>query len=99
MLSFGRPKSPLCPAGESTYFLSVNRNKRSIELDMASSAGKAALLQLAAKCDVVVENFIPGKLHSMGLGYKAMKAVKDDIIYVNISGGDGVGCWARFDCD
>ncbi len=80
------PDASVWLAGESTYFLSVNRNKRSICVDINSEKGKAALLSLARECDVVVENFIPGKLHSIGLGYEHFKHVNPKIIYASISG-------------
>ena len=54
---------------ESTYFLSVNRNKRSVAVDIKHPRGRELLLQLAQHCDAVVENFVPGKLDGMGLGY------------------------------
>lgn len=81
----------LSSTGESTYFLSVNRNKRSIEVDFATAKGKETVLKLAESCDVVVENFIPGKLASMGLGYEHIKAVNPRIIYVSISGYGDTG--------
>jgi succinate---hydroxymethylglutarate CoA-transferase len=71
--------------------MSVNRNKRSIEVDFTSAKGKAVILKLAESCDVVVENFIPGKLASMGLGYDHVSAVNPRIIYVSISGYGDTG--------
>lgn len=71
---------------ESSYFLSVNRNKRSIVLDLKSEQGKSALRGLIAKADVVVENFKPGTLDKLGFGYEALKAIKPDIILASISG-------------
>ena len=53
---------------ESTYFLSVNKNKRSITIDFQKEKGRQLVLDLAAKCDVLVENFTPGKLAKHGLG-------------------------------
>ncbi|EPQ32116.1 uncharacterized protein PFL1_00313 [Pseudozyma flocculosa PF-1] len=71
---------------ESAYFLSVNRSKRSITVDLKSKEGKQILYDLAKKADVVVENYLPGKLASMGLGYDDFKRVKPDIIYASLTG-------------
>ncbi|KAN0066549.1 hypothetical protein ACQY0O_000643 [Thecaphora frezii] len=71
---------------ESAYFLSVNRSKRSITVDLKSTEGKEILYKLAERADVVVENYLPGKLASMGLGYEDFKRVKPDIIYASLTG-------------
>src|SRR4029450_10912227 len=55
--------------GESSYFMSVNRNKRSVVLDLKSSAGLSALRKLTASADVLVENFRPGTMDRLGLSY------------------------------
>src|SRR5690349_20418907 len=55
--------------GESAYFLSVNRNKRSVVLDLRTQAGQEAVRALAAQADVVVENFRPGVAERLGIGY------------------------------
>jgi crotonobetainyl-CoA:carnitine CoA-transferase CaiB-like acyl-CoA transferase len=72
--------------GESAAFLAMNRNKRSVALDLKDPRAKDALLALGATCDVVVENFRPGVLDRLGLGYEDFKAVKPDIIYCSGSG-------------
>jgi formyl-CoA transferase len=72
--------------GESAYFLSVNRNKRSVELDLKSEAGAAALWRLIERADVLVENFSPGTIDRLGFGHEAVRARKPDIIYASISG-------------
>ncbi|MGI8643020.1 MAG: CaiB/BaiF CoA transferase family protein [Thermomicrobiales bacterium] len=72
--------------GESAYFLSVSRNKRSLTLDLKSPVGSAALWRLIETADVVVENFSPGTIDRLGFGYDAVKARKPDIIYASISG-------------
>lgn len=66
----------------------MNRNKRSVALDITGSAGREAVLALAEQCDVVVENFIPGKLASLGIGYEHMRARNPALIYVSISGAE-----------
>jgi len=58
--------------GEATYFMSVNRNKRSITLNLKSSKGQALFRELVKKCDVLVENFRPGTMDGLGLGYGAL---------------------------
>ncbi|GAC92655.1 hypothetical protein PHSY_000209 [Pseudozyma hubeiensis SY62] len=78
---------------ESAYFLSVNRSKRSITVDLKSPAGKKIIYDLVAKADVVVENYLPGKLASMGLGYEDLKKVKPDIIYASLTGYGQTGSY------
>ena len=72
--------------GESAAFLAMNRNKRSIALDLKNPLAREALLRLGAECDVVVENFRPGVLSKLGLGYEDFRAVKPDIIFCSGSG-------------
>lgn len=78
---------------ESAYFLSVNRSKRSITVDLKSEAGKQIIYNLVAKADVVVENYLPGKLGSMGLGYDDFKKIKPDIIYASLTGYGQTGSY------
>jgi crotonobetainyl-CoA:carnitine CoA-transferase CaiB-like acyl-CoA transferase len=72
--------------GESTYFLSTNRNKKSIALDFRSPEGPSLLRHWLAQVDVVVENFKPGVMTSMGLGYEDLRATCPQLIYASISG-------------
>ncbi|XP_027567814.1 succinate--hydroxymethylglutarate CoA-transferase isoform X2 [Pipra filicauda] len=71
---------------ESVYFLSVNRNKKSIAINMKDSKGAKLIRELAAASDVFVENYIPGKLAEMGLGYEDIKNVAPHIVYCSITG-------------
>lgn len=71
---------------ESTYFLSINRNKRSLAVDLKSESGRAAVLELARRADVIVENFRPGVAAKLGLGYEAVSAANPRIVYASISG-------------
>jgi crotonobetainyl-CoA:carnitine CoA-transferase CaiB-like acyl-CoA transferase len=71
---------------DSAAFVAMNRNKRSIALDLKGKGARDALLQLAATCDVVVENFRPGVMERLGLGYEDFRAVRPDIIYCSGSG-------------
>jgi formyl-CoA transferase len=74
---------------------SVNRNKRSLALDLRHPEGGAIFLKLAAEVDVIVENFRAGKLDRRGLGYEGVKRVNPDIIYVSISGFGQFGAYAH----
>lgn len=71
---------------ESTQFLSFNRNKRSLSVNLKSDAGLAIVKKLAASADVMIESFRAGALARFGLGYDDIKAVNPDIIYCTISG-------------
>ncbi|XP_023325120.1 succinate--hydroxymethylglutarate CoA-transferase [Eurytemora carolleeae] len=71
---------------ESTYFLSVNRNKKSICVDMNTEEGRTILTELAGVSDVLVENYIPGTLDKKGLGYTQLKETAPGLIYCSITG-------------
>jgi CoA:oxalate CoA-transferase len=71
---------------QSAYYLSINRNKRSLAIDMKSEAGRALVRDLALASDIVVENFRPGVLERLGLGYADLSAAKPSIIWCSISG-------------
>ena len=73
-------------AGESHYFLAINRNKKSLALDARSPGGRAVLLDLVAHCDAVIENFRPGVMQRLGLGAAALRAVNPRLIVCSISG-------------
>jgi len=73
-------------AGESHYFLSVNRGKKSIVVDLKTAAGVALAKDLAAKCDVLVENYRPGVMDRLGLGYEVLSAINPRLTYCAISG-------------
>jgi crotonobetainyl-CoA:carnitine CoA-transferase CaiB-like acyl-CoA transferase len=73
-------------AGESAYFLSINRNKESVALDFKHPDGRRLLDQLIARADVVVENFRPGTLDALGLDEQSLRARHDRLIYCSISG-------------
>src|SRR5207248_11099485 len=74
--------------GESSYFLSVNRNKRSVALDLKSEAGRKAAVPLATACDVLVENLPPGTAPRPGLGYEDLKRPPPGVVYC---AGSGLG--------
>lgn len=72
--------------GMSWYFASFNRNKRSVQLDLKSEAGMAALRRLIAGADVVVDNFRPGVMERMGLGWDGLRALAPGLVHTSISG-------------
>jgi CoA:oxalate CoA-transferase len=81
-----RSFAPTMPSGDSGYFYSVNRGKRSVTLDLRTGDGAAIFLELAAKSDVVVENFSPGTMDRFKIGYERLKAINPKIILCSISG-------------
>nr|WP_246718213.1 CoA transferase [Rhizobium laguerreae] len=79
----------------SAYFLSANRNKRSIAIDLTSEAGVVLVKRLAAISDVVIENYKPGDLARRGLGYEDIRKMKPDIVWCAISGFGQTGPYAE----
>lgn len=77
---------PPFASGESTYYLSINRNKQSIVLDLKSAPGQQALWDLIDRADIVIENFRPGTLDRLGFGWDAVHARYPRVIFVSISG-------------
>ncbi|MFI4996466.1 MAG: CaiB/BaiF CoA transferase family protein [Hyphomicrobiales bacterium] len=73
-------------AGESTYFMSANRSKRSIGIDLKHPDGQRLVRELAAKADVLVENYKKGTLERFGLGYEQLATVNPRLVYCSISG-------------
>ncbi|GAA4949746.1 CaiB/BaiF CoA-transferase family protein [Streptomonospora halophila] len=87
-----RTWSPPARGDRATYFLSVNRNKRSVALDLADPADLEAARELAGRADVVIENFRPGGLKRFGLDYASVRAGNRGVVYASISGfGSGEG--------
>jgi crotonobetainyl-CoA:carnitine CoA-transferase CaiB-like acyl-CoA transferase len=83
---------PYAPDGTATYFLSVNRNKQSIALDLGDETDRALAHTLAAEADVIVENFRPGTMERHGLGYEQLARERPQLVYCSITGfgtGDG----------
>ena len=80
------PFLPGCEPPLSFMHATVNRNKRSLALDLHDPRGREIFLRLAARSDVVIENFRPGTLDAWGCGYAAVRAVRPDVVYVSISG-------------
>jgi len=73
----------------SSYFLSVNRNKRSVAIDLSDPAGLEEARRLVDRADVVVENFMPGTMDRLGLGYDAVADRRPDIVYCSVTGFGG----------
>jgi crotonobetainyl-CoA:carnitine CoA-transferase CaiB-like acyl-CoA transferase len=82
-------------AGESAYYLGLNRNKYSILVDFGAPEGRERLLNLIRTATVLVENFRPGTLDKWGLGYEALKAINPGLIYCSISGYGQTGPYAQ----
>lgn len=81
-------------AGESAYYLGLNRNKHSILVDFSTPEGKQRILELARTATVLVENFRPGTLAKQGLDYETLKAINPGLIYCSISGYGQTGPYA-----
>jgi formyl-CoA transferase len=78
------------PGRDSFYFLSFNANKKSLSVDLKSAAGKKLVLDLARRADVFVENFAPGAIERLGLGYEVLAKLNPAIIYAQVKGfGEG----------
>jgi crotonobetainyl-CoA:carnitine CoA-transferase CaiB-like acyl-CoA transferase len=84
------PPSSTAP-GESAYFACTNRNKRSLTLDLASAEGQQLAQRLAAKCDILIENFKTGDLARKGLGYQQLRTANPGLIYCSITGFGATG--------
>jgi crotonobetainyl-CoA:carnitine CoA-transferase CaiB-like acyl-CoA transferase len=89
---FAPPTMP--GTGESAYFVGVNRNKRSVTLDIAAAEGLAIVKRLLADCDMLVENFKVGALAKYGLGYEQLHAEFPGLIYCSITGFGQTGPYA-----
>ncbi len=72
--------------GESTYYMAVNRGKKSITLDLKHAEGREVFLGLVANADMIIENFRPGVMDRLGLSYTKLRSVKTDIIMLSLSG-------------
>ena len=80
-----RAWGPVERAGISAYFLSVNRNKSSIAVDLKSESGRQVIRELAAQADVVLENFPPGKLAGLGLGFDVLRANNPKLVMTSVT--------------
>ena len=83
---------------DSEYFVNWNSNKRSVTLDLSSKKGRELLLLMVPRYDVFVENYGPGVVEKLDIGYEVMKAVHPDIIYVRIKGFGTTGPYSEYKC-
>ena len=83
------------PEGMSSVFSAVNRNKRGVALDLQHPEGARVAFELARRADVVVENFIPGIVDRLGLGYAAVREANPSVVYASVSGFGQKGPYAR----
>ncbi len=81
--------------GDAAYYLAANRNKRSVTIDLACEAGQRAVRALAARCDVVLENYKVGQLRKYGLDYESVRAIAPRIVYCSVTGFGQTGPWAH----
>ncbi len=81
-----RKAAPMTPKGESYQFMAYNRGKKSITLNLKNPEGINIAKKLIEKCDVIVENFSPGTMERLGLGYEDIKNINPGIVYASISG-------------
>jgi formyl-CoA transferase len=79
---------------DSLGFLNMNRNKRSVTLDLKSEAGRTVFYRLAETADVIVENYRPGTMKKLGVDYKTISKINPGVIYASISGFGQTGPWA-----
>ena len=80
---------PFGPSGDSAYFLSINRNKKSIAADLSVDRDRSAVVELIKTADVVLENFLPGALTKLGLGADSLLEANPNLIWCTISGFGG----------
>lgn len=90
-----REWAPPYQGDQSAYFLSVNRNKRGIAVDLKTAQGREIVLRLVDRADVIVENFRPGTAARLGLGYDDLRARNQGLIYASISGFGQTGPYAN----
>ncbi|MBN2239211.1 MAG: CoA transferase [Dehalococcoidales bacterium] len=81
--------------GESSYFTSMNRGKKSITVDLQTEKGKEIFFKLVKKVDVIIENFVPGTVKRLGIDYDSVKMVNPRIVYASISGFGQTGPLAQ----
>jgi crotonobetainyl-CoA:carnitine CoA-transferase CaiB-like acyl-CoA transferase len=81
--SMGHPM-PGFPSNSSDYYLSLNRNKRSVVIDLSQTTGVELAVRLASVSDIVVENFRPGVMDRLGVGFGALSAVRPNLIYCSV---------------
>lgn len=81
--------------GESAYYMNLNRNKKGVTLNLKKEEGKRIFLEMVKKADVVIENYRPGTMEKLGLGYETLKAVNPGIVYGCVSGFGHYGPYSQ----
>jgi crotonobetainyl-CoA:carnitine CoA-transferase CaiB-like acyl-CoA transferase len=89
-----RQNGPGRNANMAAMHLNMNRNKRSITLNLKSEAGRGVLLRLARHADILIENYRPGAMKRLGLGYEEIRQVNPRLVYTSISGFGQTGPWS-----
>lgn len=84
---------PMLGPVDSDYYLALNRNKRSLLIDLSKDEGKQLARDIAATCDIVVQNFRPGVMDRLGLGYDDLRALRPGLVYCSISAFGATGPW------
>ncbi len=82
---------PVAPGGEATYFFAFNRNKKSLTVNLRHAEGRRIVVELVRRGDILVENFTPGTMEDLGLGYETLRAENPGLIYCSISGFGATG--------
>ena len=90
-----RQSAPIIENGESAYFINLNRNKRGITLNLKAEKGKEIFRKLVSEYDVVIENYRPGVMEKLGLGYEELQKINPGVIYASISGFGHYGPYSR----
>lgn len=81
-----------------TMFVSYNKNKKSVEMNLGAPAGKQAIYEMAKQCDVVIENFKSGSIDRLGLGYDKLKEINPKIVFISLSGFGASGPLKKYPC-
>lgn len=84
--------------GLGTMFVSYNKNKKSVEMDLSAPEGKAAIYEMAKRADVVIENFKSGSIDRLGLGYKKLKELNPKLVFISLSGFGASGPLMKLPC-